>query len=34
MQARFLTDESRVGYLEKDLYFCEDNTLFQDNMDT
>lgn len=31
MQARFLTDESRLGHLEKDLYFCNDNTLFQDS---
>ena len=29
MQARFLTDESRLGHLEKDLYFCQDNTLYQ-----
>lgn len=29
MNARFLTDKSRTGYLEKDLYFTEDNTLYQ-----
>lgn len=31
MEARFLTDESRIGHLEKDLYFCLDNTLYQDS---
>lgn len=31
MQARFLTEESRIGYLTKDLYYTEDNTLFQDS---
>lgn len=29
MDARFLTDESRIGHLEKDLYFTQDNTLYQ-----
>lgn len=31
MQARFLTDKSRLGHLDKDLYYCLDNVLYQDS---